>query len=297
MQINIGGNNSSISEFVLFLAWKQHKNKTTPCTQCLQRTNFKSSYRPKTKMQWQFSYANHVWKLLTVHDVSSFAVVHKRAPKTYPPLPPLKHIECASIRIKTMISHFFVKFLCRWAPLLWRFFIFFCRCWFSALSHKNVRLVNRAKLYFVFYELDFLAVANRKCSSTELWLDGWCCPFSVFSVYPFGELAMGARIERFLFAYFGGINNDYRRSRCSASKMRVVGTSIDVIKFHNNNKRQSHRNLSEIQSRCRSARIQLHGHDTCLAPGKYKHYSHQDQIIIQWPSSRIKLPPSQIAYT
>lgn len=160
-----------------------------------------------------------------------------------------------------------------------------------------MRLVNRAKLYFVFYELDFLAVANRKCSSTELWLDGWCCPFSVFSVYPFGELAMDARIERFLFAYFAGINNDYRRSRCSASKMRVVGTSIDVIKFHNNNKRQSHRNLSEIQSRCRSARIQLHGHDTCLAPGKYKHYSHQDQIIIQWPSSRIKLPPSQIAYT
>lgn len=44
------------------------------------------------------------------------------------------------------------------------------------------------------------------------------------------------------------INNDYRR-RCSAWKMRGVGTSIGVIKFDNNNKRQSHRNLSEIQSR------------------------------------------------
>lgn len=56
-----------------------------------------------------------------------------------------------------------------------------------------------------------------------------------------------ARIERFLFGFFVRINNDYW-SHCDAWKCAWFGTSIDVIKFHNNNKRHSHRNLSEMQS-------------------------------------------------
>lgn len=69
-----------------------------------------------------------------------------------------------------------------------------------------------------------------------------------------------------------------------ASVLRVVGTSIDVIKFHNNNKRHSHGNRCEMQSRIevRASWHRVDGYNSLFARPHYHSMaviSHQTATI------------------
>lgn len=142
-------------------------------------------------------------------------------------------------------------FRCGWTSLLWRFFIHSfccCCCWFFkslrdreivSSAHKKMRdwLTEQS---FIWYFMNWI-FSDSESNLLE----------TVLPILWTGCILRRIGFVRTYWAIFiwllFWINNDYR-SHFGTSECAWFGTSIDVIKFHNNNKSHSHRNLSEMQS-------------------------------------------------